>query len=169
MATRIQLFENIDAKVRWLDAAARRDAGAWRVVALARPLRAFPPLARAQWIHTFVRDRIHYAEDPNDEEEFADASTILLRGWDDCDGKARLVTALALAAGLEARIRPIEPTPSSLTHFQAELRWPGSESYRLAQAGGWIVSETCAKGVQLGHGAESAERDPATGKILMSV
>lgn len=120
--------------------------------------------AMAQSIHNFVRDRIRYVRDPIDsrtgrrEEQFADAGVVLRRGYDDCDGKARLVVALALVAGLEARIRAVFRV-GDFVHVQAELRWRGSELYPRAQRGGWVVSETILRGVELGHGAEAMLRD----------
>lgn len=124
----------------------------------------------AQLIHNFVRDRIRYVRDPIDprtgrrEEEFADPGVVLRRGYDDCDGKARLAVALALRAGLEARIRAVFRV-GDFVHVQAEFRWPGSQRYPHAQRDGWVVSETILAGVPLGSGAEAGLRDAYGGLV----
>jgi hypothetical protein len=74
------------------------------------------------------------------------------------------VVALALTAGLQARIRAVFKV-GDFVHVQAELRWPGSSRYPLAQKGGWVVSETILKGVPLGHGAEAGLRDAYGGYV----
>lgn len=126
--------------------------------------------AIAWTIHNFVRDCIRYVRDPIDprtgrrEEQFADPGVVLRRGYDDCDGKARLVVALALVAGLGARIRAVFRV-GDFVHVQAELRWPGSDRYPNAQPGGWVVSETILLGVPLGNGAEAGLRDAYGGLV----
>lgn len=118
------------------------------------------PAALADRIHRYVRDHIRYVRDPIDpatgrrREEFADAGVVLRRGYDDCDGKARLVCALALRAGLQARLRAVFKV-GDFVHVQAELRWPGSNRYPGASRDGWVISETILRGVELGHGAEA--------------
>lgn len=171
-------------KAAYLDGAARLDAAhliGVRKLAL-RLLQAHPgaeDFARAT--HRFVRDSIRYQRDTNrfvpggKGEQFADSDVILARGYDDCDGKARLVVALVLAAasmrpklGLDARIRQVW-RGGHWRHAQAEIRWPrsselrGEHGERLA-LDGWVLSDPIVVGLELGLSPET-RRDPATGKI----
>ncbi len=169
---RLLRFASAWDKARYLDGAARFDALDPFVRAVARQLRGRTPAETANLIHRFVRDRIRYVRDPigasgRREEEFADSATVLRRGYDDCDGKARLFVALALLNGLEARIRPVFPSPDHFAHVQAEVRWPSSAWDRRAGRDGWIMSELTLAGVELGQGAESGRRD-AAGELVTS-
>jgi transglutaminase-like putative cysteine protease len=117
-------------------------------------------------IFHFVRDVIHYVHDPT-FEEFADTATILTRGFDDCDGKARTFVALCRAIGIEARIRPVFNAAGDFVHVQAEARWRGSEHVKNAQPGGWILAETTIKGCELGQDPATAPRG-TDGHLLLT-
>ena len=147
-------------KARWLDSASKGDADHVAVRRLAARFRSLPPMRRAAALHQWVRDRIRYVRDPG-REQFADATTVLQRRFDDCDGKARLFVALARAAGLEARIRPIMHG-DDFVHVQAEVRLAG---HPRADREGWVVCEFILRGVPLGSGIEAARRDDA-GRLL---
>jgi transglutaminase-like putative cysteine protease len=169
---RLLRFRSGWEKARYLDGAARFDTLNPWVRAVARRLRGRTPGETAENIHRFIRDRVRYVRDPigasgRHEEEFADTQTVLQRGFDDCDGKARAFVALALCNGLEARIRPVFPRPGSFEHVQAEVRWPSSAWDRRAGRDGWIMSELTLAGVELGQGAESGRRD-AAGHLVTS-
>jgi transglutaminase-like putative cysteine protease len=157
-------FATIQDKASYLDGAARDDAAHPVVVAIAAKVAALPPAARAEALWGLVRARVRWVRDPDGVEELADAATVLRRGWDDCDGSARALCALALAAGLEARIRAIvvpelvapDVYEDRLEHIQALLRWPGSSEHPLADPEGWVLGETTLAGVAFGQGAEAA-------------
>lgn len=177
-------FGSLEDKARWLDAAASLDSHQDLVVRCARDLldRLVRPGAEtvARAVHAFVRDSIRYVPDtrkmpfwrPHPEgEEFADSESILTRGFDDCDGKARLFTSIVRAIGalspglvLLARIRPVfHRVPREFYHVQAECRWPGSE--RVSPSG-WVLAELIVKGVSLGADPDSGPKGP-TGKRVI--
>lgn len=107
------------------------------------------PAAVARAIHHYVRDRIRYVRDAGGEQ-LADARAVLLRRFDDCDGKCRLFVALCLAAGLEARTIPIV-IDGEFVHVQAEVLLDGA----------WTLAELTLEGVELGQGIEAARYDAA--------
>ena len=110
---RVARFADDAAKARWLAAAARVDATDPRVAELANAIapRGLSRSEAAERLFGWVRDRIAYRPDraPDGErrEVLADAWTVASRRWDDCDGKARLFVALALARGVPAEIVPV--------------------------------------------------------------
>lgn len=112
----------------------------------------------------FVRDGITYVHDPS-VEEFADTATILARGYDDCDGKARAFVALCRAVGVEARIRPVF-NGAEFVHVQADVRWPGSQYERGAEPGGWLLAELILKGHRLGQNVNTLPRTSDGRRIL---
>lgn len=160
-------------KARWMQGMAVLDSftPAIREEAL-RFAKISDPLQRATAIHDHVRDRIRYMRDPGGIEQLDSASVALARGFGDCDAKARAVVALATAAeklapvGISAAVQPIFPNPDWFSHVAAALRWPGSNAHPLADASGWVRSETILAGVPLGHGSEAALR--ARGRVVYS-
>lgn len=176
-ARTILTFRDLRAKADWLDAEASRDALTIPVRRLAMKIagatRNVEELARA--LHRWVRDRIAYEHDhPRVPalamgEELDDSADILERGYDDCDGKARLLVALVRALpgrGLQARTRPVFPEPDRFSHVQAELRWPGSEAWEAADDDGWVLAETILQGCELGDDPERAPRDAQGRRVL---
>lgn len=105
-----------------------------------------------------------YGEAPN-HEELADTLTIVRKQHDDCDGKARVLVAFLRARGIEARIRPVWQAIGGFTHVQAECRYPGSETHRLAQNDGWLVLEPTAREAEVGEGPADVQR--RTGRLLV--
>lgn len=154
-------FLDDHAKAAWLIRAAERDACCPSVVSAALAFCGLAPEVRAAAIQAWARDSIRYVRDPYWQEEFADSETVLRRGWDDCDGKARVFVAVCLAACLDARIFPVFDAGGSFVHVQALVRWPGSSTRPDARAGGWVLAELTLAGVQLGQGVEHARRDAA--------
>lgn len=86
----------------------------------------------------FCRDVIRYESDTTrtggeDIQHAGELSDILNRGTDDCDGKARLFTALCLAAGLNAsmvdhwRDDPRAPNGRDLYHVSSVVILPGHD------------------------------------------
>lgn len=130
------------------------------------------PYGRAEAIHTFGRDCIRYVRDLGGEE-FADSEVILSRGFDDCDGKQRVVIALCTAAermrpvGLEARAVCVFPFPDVFSHIAVELRWPKSTLHPRATCDGWVRSETILDDCPLGSGVEAARRD-RRGRVIFA-
>jgi len=161
---RIQ-FANAEEKACYIDGAARDDARLSGIKALAAIVARLPPHQRAQELYDFVRRNVDYVLDP-DGEEFEDAQTTLIAGQDDCDGTARALAALCIAAGLDACVRAIlSPDRSKVEHFQAVIRWPGSAAHPMAMPGGWILADTTLNGVVLGQGAEAGESKGAAQMI----
>jgi transglutaminase-like putative cysteine protease len=150
-------FADEQDKAKWLGAAARFDSLHPAIQETAARFGRLPPPERAQAIHRFVRDSIAYTRDPGGREEFADAPTVLLRGHDDCDGKARLFVALCEAAGLPARILPWWGAGGHFDHVQAEV----------CVGGRWLLAELIVHGVELGEGPEKGSRD-ASGAFVMA-
>lgn len=146
-------FSNDLEKAAWLDAQASLDATSAPVRRLAaRFATSHDPNDQeglARDLHRFVRDSIHYVRDGG-IERLDSSSTILKRGYDDCDGKARLFVALCRAVGLDARIRPVFEGRIN-THEQAEVRWPGSNKVRGAGPGGYLLAELILENCQLGQ------------------
>lgn len=157
-------------KARWLAGQARLDAMLRPVIETAKRLLSNSAMARALSIFHFVRDQIQYVRDPGGKEQFADAGVVLRRGFDDCDGKARLFAALVHAAehvepaGLEVELVPVFPLPNVFSHVTARVRWPKSHLFKGADGEGWLRAETILREVPLGAGSEKAQRGP-DGKI----
>lgn len=150
-------FANAEEKACYIDGAAREDARLHGIMSLAALVSRLPPHQRAQELYDFVRRNVDYVLDP-DGEEFEDAQTTLIAGQDDCDGTARCLVALCLAAGLEACCRAVlSEDGRRVDHFQAMIRWPGSTAHPMAMAGGWVLADTTLKGVTLGQGAEAGQ------------
>lgn len=166
-------FADEGEKARWLDAAASLDARHPAVAAKAHGIvrywRGYFDAARR--LFEFCH-RLRYRTDAGDGqpgvEEFADAATVLARGYDDCDGKARCFVALVRAldvGGLEARIVPVFKG-QRFRHVQAEVRWPGSEheraagTVRHADAAGWIPCELILARAHFGDLPEDVPREP---------
>jgi len=151
------VFMTAEEKACYVDGAAREEARLPEIVALASVVRRLPPERRAQELYDFVRRNVDYLLDP-DGEEYEDAATTLIAGQDDCDGSAKALVALAIAADLEACVRAVmRDDNSQVDHFQAMIRWPGSTAHPMSLPGGWLLADTTLKGVSLGQGAEAAE------------
>jgi len=179
---RVMSFDTLDDKARWLDSAASLDSlreGLRKAVE--RFLGQVPAEHRTREIQRFVRDRIHYVADwrvstGKAGEELADSESILKRGYDDCDGKARLFVAMVRAAemahplGVVARIRPVfKKHPLEFVHVQAEVKWPGSERLPYAEAydgGGWLLVETILRGCEIGQSPDDCPRGPKGERLI---
>lgn len=161
------------AKARWLDMAASLDALSPIVRRIAGDIThaaGHDPERFAFRAHRYCRDEVRYRRDPGGVEEFADAATIITRGFDDCDGKSRTFVALCRASrlpSLRARIVPVfDRSGEHFTHVQAECTWPGAAP-PLAGPGGWVLAELTLADVPLGAGSERATRDVA-GKLRLA-
>jgi len=106
-----------------------------------------PHRAYLQLIHTVARDWVRYETDTQrvGHEDIAGMTrqpenplTVLWRGWDDCDAKARLFVALARARGIVARVEG-EVVGDELTHVWPEY-WDGR----------WMPAETTLARARLG-------------------
>lgn len=160
-------FSMASEKAAWLASAALDDACCPVVEQAASLFCDLPLESRATAIHAFVRDGIAYVRDPDRREQFADSAQVLERGWDDCDGKARLFVAMCIAAGLEAKIFPRFDGAGQFVHVQALVKWPGSEARPDATGAGWVLAELILAGVELGQGLESAQYNDA-GEVITS-
>ncbi len=97
-------------KGRYLGGAAEDDARDPAVIALARSVP--PGLDGDLLLLAWVQSRLAYAGDAGGIECFDDAARTLRRGWDDCDGLARVLLALLLARGSQARLRAVLGGPT---------------------------------------------------------
>lgn len=183
-------WSTLEEKAAWLDSAASLDAGEPGVHALAVRIlsraphrdKAFSPAfgastqAIVEETFEFWRDRIRYERDRRladmkRAEQFADTDTILERGFDDCDGKARgfvatIRTLAQMGVFAQARIVPVFSADlSDFKHVQAQVWWPGSDQHPRAEPDGWLLCELTLKGVPLGAGVEAASRDAKTGRL----
>ena len=175
-APRIVRFASMLDKARWLDTAASLDSTSPRVAMLARRIvGAAHGIASLRALHRWVRDAIAYVPDRVEgmrREELADAETILVRGFDDCDGKARLFVALVRALGdpfLQARIVPIFTRhPFDFVHVQAEaragMRWTSWPDERAP----WQLAELTIAGVELGDDPTVTGRRDERGKLVLA-
>jgi hypothetical protein len=176
---RVIAFSTLAEKANWLDAAASLDSMRTGIQDVARRFVAEKdPELRTRNIHRFVRDRIHYEQDyrvsqGQPGEEFADSETVLKRGYDDCDGKARLFVALMRAAevvrplGTAARIRAVfRKHPLDFVHVQAEVMFHGSKRVTTADPDGWVLAELILKGCELGQNPDDCPRGPRGERIL---
>ena len=178
-APRLVAFDD-EEKAKRLDAAASMDAAniAVRQLAAAVAGAKSSPEEAATRVLRFCQTRIAYAGDTARTaaatakygpepgvEELADTMTIVRRGFDDCDGKARVCVALLRSRGIEARIRPVRQV-GQFTHVQAEARWPGSDRHPLSQDDeGWIMLEPTAREALLGEGPNDVIA--RTGQLLV--
>jgi hypothetical protein len=176
---RVVRWDSLADKAAWLDGAASLDAmrrGMQRVAARFCQLPTAEGRTRA--LHRWVRDNIRYVYDYQSSragrgEEFADAETTIDRGYEDCDGKARLFVALVRAAesvrrcGAEARIRPVfKKHPIEFVHVQAEARWPGSAGHPRAMPGGWLLCELILAGCEIGQNPDEVPRGPNGQRVI---
>jgi Transglutaminase-like superfamily len=151
------VFPSAIAKARWLGDAAVRDSRLplvrWTAWMLAP--KGLSLLACAERFQAYCRDKIRFVDDPDNFETFESSDVTLVRGYNDCDGKARTFVALCLARGVEARIRNIFSSPDDFYHVQAEVRIPGTEQNPSAE-NGWLVCEFTLQSVELGQGGEAS-------------
>lgn len=175
---RVLTFKSLEAKARWLDAAASLDALRGEVQRQAKRFILIPDAeARVRAIQRWVRDAIKYQYDfrvsqgmPG--EEFADTTSTIERGFGDCDDKARAFVALVRAAemlagemgkprGTMARIRPVfakEPD-DRFVHVQAEVAWPGSTRHENAMGKeGWLLAELIVRGCEIGQDPDTVPK-----------
>jgi transglutaminase-like putative cysteine protease len=97
---------------------------------------ALPYVRRAAAILRFVQRTIEYVRDPatfdakgrrHGIEVLESSAIVLLRGYGDCDAKARLFVALCLAAGIVAGISPVFTGETGFPHVRAWVEAsPGS-------------------------------------------
>lgn len=134
---------------------------------LARPHKPDNWKGIATEVHRFVRDGIRFQRDPDRKEEFAPSVLVLERGWDDCDGKAKLAVALLRSLGIDADIHPVWDDNGMLTHVQYDVRWPGSNKFP-GNRGGWVRGETTVSTAELGQDPYTVPQNPETGKLPLS-
>jgi transglutaminase-like putative cysteine protease len=178
VARRLLSFTD-EEKANKMDTGASEDASdpVVRQLAAAVAGSGSSPEESARRILRYAQRRIAYAGDTNRTpeatarfgrepgvEELADTLTICRRGFDDCDGKARVCVAFLRARGIEARIRPVRQQ-GAFVHVQAEARWPGSERHPLTQPDGWILLEPTAREALLGEGPQDVI--DRTGQLLV--
>lgn len=166
-------FHTEQQKADWLCAQPATDNRLPRVRIVARTLwtatRSSPQPAHAlcTFAHRWVRDAIRYVGDYTGDaarpEQFLDPDSVIERGYDDCDGKARTLVAIIQAAAIDhgadawARILPVWQR-GSFVHVQALVRFRGSEKHPKALEGGWVLSDPIVCGAELGDSPEEHRR-----------
>jgi hypothetical protein len=168
---RVVGWPTLEEKAQWLDGAASLDALRAGLQRLSQAFGERTADRRTRQIHRWVRDQIRYINDfrvsTNERgEEFADPESLIVRGYGDCDDKARCFVALVRAAeitrpmGARARIRPVfRRHPYEFVHVQAEVRWPHSEFHQKAMPGGWLLAELILYGCEIGQDPDEMPRD----------
>lgn len=116
---------------------AAEDAQHKYVRELAAPLAALHPSARAAALHAWVRARVRFA--PEQGEVFVSPAALLRAGVGDCDDHARTVIALAIAAGIPARLALLSRDGRTPSHAVAQLHdgaaWRWAETTVAANFG----------------------------------
>jgi transglutaminase-like putative cysteine protease len=123
---RRRVFKNAREKAAFMEAGARSDARSPLVVATAARFIQEPDRwRRARAILQFCQYCIEYVRDPGPGVEVLESSEVgLVRGFGDCDVKARLCVALMLASGLHAEIDPVI-VGASFPHVRARVYLSG--------------------------------------------
>ncbi len=120
MKIRMIRFKDNLEKAAYLQNEAVKDARFPIVQAWAAQFRNIPDeMARARAILRFCTHCIDYVNDPG-VEVLDDSAVALVRGFGDCDVKARLFVALCELSGLRARTQPIL-RGNRFPHIRAEV------------------------------------------------
>jgi hypothetical protein len=123
-------FRDREDKAHYMADAAVSDVIDPMVLRWAEVFRALPYRERAPAILCFVQRAIRYERDPAWYDpagkrhgiELLDSSAVgLLRGYGDCDVKARLFVALCLASGVPARLDPVFRGDRGFPHVRGEV------------------------------------------------
>jgi hypothetical protein len=178
-AVRVVGWRTLAEKANWLDGAASLDALRKGTQAIAQRFLNLPTAeTRTRAIQRFVRDGVRYTQDfrvtqGHRGEEFADTVSALVRGYGDCDDKARAFVALVRAAerqvplGAQARIRPVFTRhPLEFVHVQAEARWWGSDAHPAAMPGGWLLCELILARCEIGQNPDELPRGPDGQRLI---
>lgn len=170
---------NIDEEMRkweFLRDAPARDAKTPEIVSLAKHL--WGPAVRSPWpdwcfanlalalardcvLYQLDTDRVGREQIDGYTDPQGPADIDLIRGVDDCDGKARFFVALCLAGGVSAAMVPRWTGPM-LAHVygSAWLKGPKDTEPR------WWFAETILRRARLGETSDTVPREPDTGKWL---
>lgn len=118
-------FRDIYEKADYLERGAQADAYNGAVVRWARQFDEIEDeRLRAESILRFCQICVKYVNDPG--YEVLDSSEVaLVRGFGDCDVKARLFVGLCVASGLEAKTEPIFQG-TRFPHIRAKVRLRGA-------------------------------------------
>lgn len=107
------------SKARYMAEAGAADVGQREVLRWAAVFCKLPPADRPAAILRFCQYAIDYVRDPK-REVLEDSTVTLMRGFGDCDAKARVFVALCRASGIRARICPVRPA-EDFPHVLAEV------------------------------------------------
>jgi transglutaminase-like putative cysteine protease len=120
----IEFTTNME-KARFMAAGSIADQRLPEVQRWAAVFRQLPLLDRPAAILKFCQYNIDYVRDPQ-REVLEDSAVTLLRGYGDCDAKARVFVTLCRASGVRARELPVRPQ-YDFPHILAEVfvggRW----------------------------------------------
>jgi len=112
-------------KARYMAAGSVADLQLAEVQRWAAVFRRLPLAQRPAAILKFCQYSIDYVRDPR-REVLEDSAVTLLRGYGDCDAKARLFVTLSRASGIQARehcVRPAQDFPHILAEVCLNGRW----------------------------------------------
>ncbi|MDC0740973.1 transglutaminase-like domain-containing protein [Polyangium mundeleinium] len=112
-------------KARFMAAGSVADLRLPEVQRWAAVFRKLPLVERPAAILKFCQYAIDYVRDPR-REVLEDSAVTLLRGYGDCDAKARVFVALCRASGVPARehcVRPAQDFPHILAEVWVNGRW----------------------------------------------
>ncbi|MDI1445937.1 transglutaminase domain-containing protein [Polyangium sp. 6x1] len=113
------------AKARYMAAGSVSDLRLREVQRWAAVFQKLPLEQRPAAILKFCQYAIDYVRDPR-REVLEDSAVTLMRGYGDCDAKARVFVTLCRACGVIAREKPVRPA-EDFPHILAEVylggRW----------------------------------------------
>lgn len=104
--------------------------------------------AFARRAHRIVRDDVEYVDD--EEQVFRSSDVTLTIAQGNCVNTARVLCALALAAGLDARAMPIRPHGKEITHTAAQIGYGGRWHWAEATVAANFDEEPLAAARRLG-------------------
>jgi transglutaminase-like putative cysteine protease len=121
---RVTCADNAQA-LRLLDRLATKDARtSARVVALAQALRGASDEETAKAIQRYVGHAIRFVRDAS--QVFRSSDVTLAMGSGNCANTARLVAAIARAAGIPAKLGPVVDDDGAIVHVAAQLYTGGA-------------------------------------------
>jgi hypothetical protein len=140
-AARWITFKDREDKARYMADAARHDANDPVIRWWAQAFRSLPRPERERAILRFCQRCFRYERDPAwfDEDgtrhgiELLDSSAVgFLRGYGDCDLKARVFVALCLACDVPADIEPVFRGENGFPHVRARVLHPAGSRWETA-------------------------------------
>lgn len=138
-----------DAAIVLLNGLALHDSMDPDVIDIALRLRAMNPAQAGKPIQQFINALVDFTREP--DERFAHTLFTIEARSGDCDDHARATCALALAAGLHARVVGVKNNSGEYTHVCSQVFDP---LLKTATSDGWTwIETTIHSGRERGDGA----------------